>query len=39
MIFLNLIFNDGFLNVLTSLVIHHPPEVVEKKGYGGSGAI
>jgi hypothetical protein len=23
-------------NVLTSLVAHHPPEVVEKKGYRGS---
>jgi hypothetical protein len=28
-----------FLNILTSLVAHHPPEEVEKKGYGGSGPV
>jgi hypothetical protein len=26
-------FYYGFLNALTSLLAHHPPEVVEKKGY------
>jgi hypothetical protein len=25
------------LNTLTSLVAHHPPEIVEKKGYRGCG--
>jgi hypothetical protein len=24
-----------FLNALTFFVTHHPPELVEKKGYGG----
>jgi hypothetical protein len=24
------------LNIFTSLLAHHPPEVVGKKGYGGS---
>jgi hypothetical protein len=33
-LFSDLIFNNNFLNALTSLVAH-PPEVVEKKGYGG----
>jgi hypothetical protein len=31
----NPIFNGG----LTSLLAYHPPEVVEKKGYGGSGPV
>jgi hypothetical protein len=27
------------LNALTSLLAQHPPEVVEKKGYVGSGPV
>ena len=31
-----LIFSKPIFNALTSLLDHHPPEVVEKKGYEGS---
>jgi hypothetical protein len=34
-IFFKTCFNKG----LTSLVAHHPPEVVEKKGYVGSRSV
>jgi hypothetical protein len=35
-----LILSNPILNdALTSLLAHHPPEVVEKKGYGGSGPV
>jgi predicted branched-subunit amino acid permease len=27
------------INALTSLLAHHPPEVVENKGYRGSGPV
>jgi hypothetical protein len=30
-------FNDGFKMCETSLLAHHPPEVVEKEGCGGGG--
>ena len=36
--FSNPYFSWRFLNVLSSLLAHDPPEVVDKKGYFGSGA-
>jgi hypothetical protein len=32
-----LIFSKPIFNALTSLLDHHPPEVVGKKGYQGLG--
>jgi hypothetical protein len=38
-VYCNFNFKRWFLNALTSLVAHHPPEVVEKKGYGERGPV
>jgi hypothetical protein len=38
--FLNVYFIDGSIdNALTSLLAHHPQEVVGIKGYGRSGPV